>query len=113
MYFSNILTHRGNNNLWKFHSIDAIKRILLIVLRNALRRCDRLSRSDSLLRGTTTRNLLEIIIPGSLIVSNARRCLYLFSFQGDGNIPYNINENRHSTQVFILLFVEKEKNQTT
>lgn len=56
MYFSNILTHRGNNNLWKFHSIDAIKRILLIVLRNALRRCDRLSRSDSLLRGTITRN---------------------------------------------------------
>lgn len=108
MYFSNILTHRGNNNLWKFHSIDAIKRILLIVLRNALRRCDRLSRSDSLLQQSR-----EIIIPESLIVSNARRCLYLFLFQGDGNIPYNINENRHSTQVFILLFVEKEKNQIT
>lgn len=80
-----------------------MERILLIVLRNAPKR---LNRSDS--RNT---RFLEVIIPGSL--NCFRRRLYLFIFQGDGNIPYSVNENHahHSAQVIIILFVEKKKKE--
>lgn len=84
-----------------FYSIDAIKRILPIVLRNALKRCDRLNRS-----------VPSWNIHAQLVVNNYFKhedaCIYLFLFQGDGNIP-SCNENHHSTQVFTLLFVEKKK----
>lgn len=82
-----------------------MERILLIVLRNAPKR---LNRSDS--RNT---RFLEVIIPGSLNCFRRRLYLFIFLFQGDGNIPYSVNENHahHSAQVIIILFVEKKEKE--
>lgn len=87
-----------------FILFDAIERILLIVLRNALKRCDGLNRSDSLLRWNT----LEIIIPGSFIVSSL---MLIFIFYFKAMEIFHTTLMRIIVRVFILLFAEKKKRR--